>query len=157
MTKQAPSCFTVKKVMINYRQIPCTAVIWPSLSYTHTCTRSRYFTLRRGKRKPLSKLWCGTGDWGKFKGHVVEETNRGNEREMGRGMWHRKTLTRLLQGIARRLLIRTPVNEVQGHSIHKGSQDSPLTADILILPSQDGRRVLHDLMKNRSWTWSKGG
>lgn len=39
-------------------------------AHTHTC--SQHFTLRREKRKPVSKRSCGAGDWGEFKGHVRE-------------------------------------------------------------------------------------
>ena len=85
-----------------------------SVLKARTCRCTQHFTLRRGKRKLLSKLWCEAGDWGKFKGHV-RETEGTSERRGGGEGGH---LTRLLQGIARRLLIRTPANEVQGHLMH---------------------------------------
>lgn len=61
-------------------------VLAASVFSLRTCTWSQRFTLRGGKRKPLSELWCGTADWGEFKGRVKEERNRGSKREMGGDM-----------------------------------------------------------------------
>ena len=123
------------------------------LSHTHTHTHMyRLLTLRRGKRKPLSKLWCETGDWGSSKGMSGREKQREREGETG-GVWHGKTLTRLLQGIARRLLIRTPANEVQGHWVYTNPffERSLTAADVS--PSRNEQRAPRDLMKNRLWSW----
>lgn len=72
-------------------------------------------------RGSLSKLWCGTGDWGKCKGHVEEEGNRGNKPEMGGMTWEGSHQATPVGGIARRLLIRTQANEVQGHWIYRNA------------------------------------
>lgn len=89
---------------------------------THTRSCNQLLTLRRGKRKPLSKLWCGTGDWGE-----VQRARHGREKqgmsERWWGGWHGQALTGLLQGMARRLLIRTRANEVQWHPTHTNALD----------------------------------
>lgn len=105
------------------------------------------------KRKEEASIKALMWDW---RLREVQRASQGREKQRERARDEGDDmgrLTRPLQGIARRLLIRTRANEVQGHPIHTNALNCFLcAADIPVSPSRAKRHVLHDLTKNRFWT-----